>query len=155
MDSSLQQSNTGPLWRQLLAQFEILENVESAVMPTPPSFSSTSVLIKQCLTALVQPGQLVELRILEVNKRKRADSGYFDRPHKLAKAVASYHGKAEGLYFTINPVNPVLFVCVNNRVKEDADHTTTDSDVEQLINLPIDFDPMRPLVELYNQGRLR
>ena len=154
MNSSLQLSNTDPRWRQLLAQSGILEDVEAAVLPSAPSFSSTSVLIEQCLTALVQPGQLVELRILGVNKRKRTDSGYFDLPHKLAKAAAAYDGKAEGLYFTLNQVNPALIARANNRVKEYADHTTTDNDVERRINLPIDFDRVRPLVELYNQGRL-
>src|SRR5262249_45376135 len=79
-----------------------------------------------------------------INGKKRTDSGYFDDLEKLAKAAVSYDGHAEGIYFTINPVNPALTARANNRVKEYAEHTTSDHDILRRINLPIDFDPVRP-----------
>src|SRR5262249_53515966 len=76
--------------------------------------------------------------------KKRTDSGYFSDTEKLAKAAISYDGRAEGLYFTVNPVNPALLARANNRVNQYAEHTTSDHDILKRLNLPIDFDPVRP-----------
>src|SRR5258708_34551188 len=62
----------------------------------------------------------------------------------LAKAAVSYDGRAEGIYFTLNPVNPALIARASNRVKEYAEHTTSDNNIVKRISLPIDFDPVRP-----------
>src|SRR5205085_2881850 len=70
--------------------------------------------------------------------------GYFDDLTKLARAAVNYDGRAEGIYFTLNPVNPALLARTNNRVKEYAQQTTSHNDIVKRINLPLDFDPMRP-----------
>jgi hypothetical protein len=133
-----------PRWRTLLAQHGLLNVLDNVVLPTAPLNLNKAVYIAHCLSALTEADQLIELRVIGVQGRKRVDSGYFDHVDKLAKAALSYDGKAEGLYFTLNPVNPTLLARANNRVKEYAQHTTSDSDVIKRINLPIDFDPVRP-----------
>lgn len=101
-------------------------------------------LIQSALSDLTETGQVVELRVLGVNEKKRTDSGYFSDFGKLAQAAVGYDGRAEGIYFTINPVNPALLARADNRVKAYADHTTSDQDILKRITLPIDFDPVRP-----------
>ena len=137
-----------PRWKQLLTDNDLLEKVH-ATFPTSSGMATDKVaskiaIIQNALSRLTEPGQVVELRVLGVNGKKRTDSGYFNDFGKLAQAAISYDGRAEGLYFTINPVNPDLLARANNRVKTFADHTTSDPDILKRITLPIDFDPVRP-----------
>ena len=60
------------------------------------------------------------------------------------KSRQSYEGRAEGIYITVNPVQPALLARSNNRVKEYAKQTTSDKDVLRRYWLFIDFDPVRP-----------
>jgi hypothetical protein len=96
-----------PLWRHLLADCGILDEVDQAVLPSVAVYAkgqgSKAQHIEQCLSQLTEPGQVVELRILGVHGRKRTDSGYFNALDRLAKAAMAYDGKAEGVYFTLNP----------------------------------------------------
>ncbi len=62
----------------------------------------------------------------------------------MAKAAMALSGKAEGVYFTLNPVNPALLARADNRVKPYAKHTTNDADILRRRWLPLDFDPKRP-----------
>jgi len=133
--------------QQPLAENGLLEKVRASF----PDLSGRAVdakaaksAIQNALLSLTEPDQLVELRILGVNGKKRTDSGYFSDPEKLANAAVRYDGRAEGLYFTLNPVQPALVARANQRVKEYADHTTSDADIQKRITLPIDFDVVRP-----------
>jgi len=100
-------------------------------------------LIRESLSVLAAPGQTVELRIPGL-QGKRTDSGYFNDFDLLAKVAASYEGKAEGVYITVNPVQPALLARSSNRVKEYAKQTTSDKDVLRRRWIFIDFDPVRP-----------
>src|SRR5258708_5442636 len=99
--------------------------------------------IKQVLSIVVAPEQLVELRILGVNG-KRTDSGYFTDMTKLAQSAARYDGNAEGIYITLNPVNSELVARSSNRIREFAKHATSDNDITQRQWILVDFDPVRP-----------
>jgi hypothetical protein len=72
-------------------------------------------------------------------------SGYFDYNHldELAKAAIEGTTKAEGCYFTINPVNPDLLARAANRVIKKPKHTTTDDDVVRRVGMVFDTDPKR------------
>lgn len=137
-----------PRWQQLLVESHLDIDVILGDLPGTTTDSkgqaTNSQAIEQGVVFLTEPGQVVELRVLGIHGKKRTDSGYFDQPGKLANAAAAYDGKAEGLYFTLNPVNRALIARANNRVKDYAEHTTSDSDIVRRINLPIDFDPVRP-----------
>jgi hypothetical protein len=87
-------------------------------------------------------GTVTELRI--PNTSRGTLSGYFSNLDALAKAAASWSGKAPGVYFTLNPVNPVLLARAQNRLVEYAQHTTGDLDIVTRYWLPLDFDPVRP-----------
>ncbi|MHB8624758.1 MAG: AAA family ATPase [Aggregatilineales bacterium] len=137
-----------PRWKQLLTDNGLLEQVHTT-FPISSSAgtdkaASKMAVIQDSLAHLTEPGQVVELRVLGMNGKKRTDSGYFNDLGKLAQAALSYDGRAEGIYFTINPVNPALLARANNRVRVYADHTTSDPDILKRITLPIDFDPVRP-----------
>jgi hypothetical protein len=98
--------------------------------------------IREALSVLVEPGSVVELRAL--NTRRGTVSGYFDQHRLLAEAASGLCGKAEGVYFTLNPVNPALLARADNRVKPYAKHTTNDADILRRHRLLLDFDPKRP-----------
>lgn len=101
--------------------------------------------IEQALIMLTEPGQVVEVRIIGVDGRKgRVDSGYFNDFVQLAKLVTGYNGRAECIYFTLNPVNSALLARAANRIKPWSKLTTSDSDVIRRRWLPIDIDPIRP-----------
>jgi hypothetical protein len=143
-----EQNVSGPHWQQLLAENHLdIETILGDLPGSQPNGTSQPgkiEAIQQGLSLLTEPGQVVELRILGIHGKKRTDSGYFDDPDKLAKAATAYDGKAEGLYFTLNPVNPALIARAHNRVKEYAEHTTSDHDIVRRISLPVDFDAIRP-----------
>ena len=100
-------------------------------------------LIRHTLSILAQPGQTVELRIPGM-QGKRTYSGYFNDFDKLAAAAADYENRAEGIYITVNPVQPALLARSSNHVKDYAKQTTSDKDVLRRRWLFIDFDPVRP-----------
>jgi len=99
--------------------------------------------IVRTLSVLAEPGQVIELRVPGV-QGKRTDSGYFTDPEKLARAAVSYIGRAEGIYITLNPLNPALLARSSNRITEYAKTTTGDKDVTCRRWLFIDFDAIRP-----------
>ena len=51
--------------------------------------------IRAALEVLVQPGQVVELRVPKVNGKKRTDAGYFTDLDACARAAAQYDGRAQ------------------------------------------------------------
>lgn len=98
--------------------------------------------IREVAGLLFEPGQVVELRVLNTNKATVA--GYFDDLDALAAAAVKWNGKAPGVYWTLNPVNPELLARGVNKLVEFAKHTSGDNDVVTRRWLPIDFDPVRP-----------
>jgi hypothetical protein len=94
------------------------------------------------LRIFVEPGQVVEVRIL--NTAKQTVSGYFDDMAKAARAALLWSGKAPAVYFTLNKIKPDLLARANNRLVERAKNTTADADVVRRRWLFIDFDPKRP-----------
>lgn len=99
-----------------------------------------------------KPGEVAEIRAIGVSGKgpwdgwaKGAVSGYFDDPAKFAKAATGMDKlkKAEGIYFTMNPVNPALLARANNRLVVPK-ATTSDDQVLCHRWLLIDTDPVRP-----------
>src|SRR5690606_6172912 len=74
--------------------------------------------IERAIRLFHEPGGVVELRALGVGGRKRTDSGYFDDPAKLAQAAAHLSGRADGVYFTLNEINPALLARSANKLTE-------------------------------------
>ena len=99
--------------------------------------------IKQGIGLLTRPGDVHELRVPKAGRLKTV-SGYFDDPEKLAQAIAELSGEAEGVYITLNPVNPALLARANNRWKPYAETLTGDADIVERLWLLIDIDPQRP-----------
>jgi hypothetical protein len=101
------------------------------------------------LRLVVEPGSVVELRILECVDNPKYGSftvaGYFDPEHldELAKAAMTWTRKAAGCYLTINSVDPSLLARAANRIVKRPRQTTTDADVERRSGLVFDADPLR------------
>ena len=106
--------------------------------------ATTETTTGEALRLLHPRGEVYEVRIL--GKVNGVVSGYFDDPEFAAAAIAKYDGVAEGIYHTVNPVNPMLLSRAPNRFRENvaSGGCTTDSDVERRTVLPIDVDPERP-----------
>ena len=106
-------------------------------------------MTNECLTAirlLSAPGQIIEVRAITEDG---VASGYFDSPEKLAEKVEALEGLStvQGIYVTLNPVNPALLSRRANRIKMrlgKKDATTADSDIIRRQWLPVDIDPVRP-----------
>lgn len=98
--------------------------------------------IREVAELLFEKGQVVELRVL--NTVKATVAGYFDDLDALAAAATKWNGKAPGVYWTLNPVNPDLLARGVNKLVEYAKHTSSDNDIVKRRWLPIDFDPVRP-----------
>ncbi|MBN1843079.1 MAG: DUF3987 domain-containing protein [Deltaproteobacteria bacterium] len=99
-----------------------------------------------------KPGEVAEIRVIGITGKgpwdgwaKGTVSGYFNDPVEFAKAAAVIDNlqKAEGIYFTLNPVNPALLARANNRLVAPK-ATTTDDQVICHRWLLIDTDPVRP-----------
>ncbi len=95
---------------------------------------------------LITPGQIVEVRAITDDG---IASGYFDSPEELAAKVGVLDSvpSVQGIYVTLNPVNPALLSRRSNRIKMrlgKKDVTTADSDIVRRQWLPVDVDPVRP-----------
>jgi hypothetical protein len=95
---------------------------------------------------LYDPADVVELRAISTNGRKRTDSGYFDADHRddLADYAMGLSESGAAVYTTLNAVNPQLLSRYSNRLEVNASSTTTDKDVTRRRQLLIDLDPVRP-----------
>lgn len=102
------------------------------------------------LKVAAQPGEIIELRLLRAFPRGQqfpaTMSGYFDDHDALAENAEKYSASAQGVYITLNPVNPALLARSANklRVAEKGSPLTSDADVIWRRWLPIDLDPIRP-----------
>jgi hypothetical protein len=103
---------------------------------------SDKAFIREAFDALLEPGQVVELRVLQTPQG--TVSGYFTDSEKMAAAAARFNGKAPAVYFTLNPVMPELLARANNRVKGFVRTTTNDDDIRCRRWLGLDFDAVRP-----------
>jgi hypothetical protein len=99
------------------------------------------------LRLFVEDGQVTELRALNVATPSGARvtySGFYgrDRLDKMAEAALYLTPEAEGVYFTLNPVDPSLLARRYNKV-EIAKDTASDADVIARRWLLVDADPVR------------
>tara|TARA_R110002096_G_scaffold293955_2_gene488359 strand:- start:3011 stop:5635 length:2625 start_codon:yes stop_codon:yes gene_type:complete len=104
--------------------------------------------ILRALILLAEPGQVVELRALEVDNgrgHQSVYSGYFDDHHALAKAALELSPNAKGVYITLNPVEPALLARSANRIRQATrGGTTGDAQITSRKLLLIDLDAKRP-----------
>lgn len=113
-----------------------------------PDQRQRATLISKTLRLILEPGQVTELRALDVvapmYRTPHTVSGYFDDPDKLAE-VAVQIPSAKGVYFIPNPINPALLARAANRARPvGKEPTTSDTDIIARHWLLIDADPKRP-----------
>ena len=104
--------------------------------------------ITEWLIYLVDPGVVVELRAPEVdfgNGFKATVSGFYDSDHLLDMAIEAVNltEAAQGVYFTLNPLDPELLALRTNRVEKRPRRTAKDEDVIRRTRLLVDLDPVR------------
>jgi hypothetical protein len=91
---------------------------------------------------------VIELRAIGVRSRQwpSITSGYFVDREACANAAVMLSPLAEGVYFTLNRINPALLARALNRLRgrDDSSETTADHHVSRRLWLPIDCDPVRP-----------
>lgn len=100
--------------------------------------------IERAIPLLFQPGDVVEVRIPKT--RAGVVAGYFDNFRAMATAIAEADAKyrAGGVYYVLNPIDRALLARSYNRLREHAEHTTTDNNIRGRRWLPVDLDPVRP-----------
>jgi len=100
--------------------------------------------------AVLHPDQtdVIELRAIGVRSRQwpNVTSGYFLDRQECAQFAAMLSPLAEGVYFTLNRINPALLARAVNRLRgrDDSSETTADHHVSRRLWLPVDCDPVRP-----------
>lgn len=103
--------------------------------------------IANWLPVLVAEDQVVELRAIKVDSfhLKGTCSGFFDSQNldKMAAEAAGLTAQAEGVYFTLNPLDPALLARRYNRVDSGQDGCGCDKDVLRRRWLLVDADPVR------------
>lgn len=102
--------------------------------------------LRRAVAILTEAGQVIEVRALT---DQFIHSGYFDNRDELVRQVAALDTDpgVQGIYLTLNEVNPALLSRRANRIKMrlgKKDATTSDSDILRRCWLPIDIDPIRP-----------
>jgi hypothetical protein len=115
---------------------------------TAPAPSIDTAEIVRALQVILQSGQVTELRALEAvtseDRRPHTESGYFNDPAALAKAVERIKS-ARGFYFIPNPARPALMARAVNKCRAvGRDPTTSDVDIAKRDWLLIDCDATRP-----------
>jgi hypothetical protein len=102
--------------------------------------------LRDAVALLAGAGQVVEVRALaDLNTH----SGYFNDYEALVRQVEALgtDSTIQGIYITLNEVNPALFSRRANRIKMrlgKKDSSTGDADILRRRWLPIDIDPLRP-----------
>ncbi|MDO9549358.1 MAG: hypothetical protein Q7J03_00125 [Methanoregula sp.] len=103
-------------------------------------------LLREAVARIAGPGQVVEVRALaDLNTH----SGYFNDYDALVRQVEALGTDTtiQGIYITLNEVNPALFSRRANRIKMrlgKKESSTSDADILHRRWLPIDIDPLRP-----------
>lgn len=98
--------------------------------------------IRRALVVLCQPGDVVELRALDVGGKTVA--GYFDDHAKLAADATKLSGQAAGIYVVLNQLAPALLARSANRLTIGPQNLTQDKDIIRRRYLPVDIDAKRP-----------
>ena len=108
---------------------------------------------RQVFERFVRPGEVVEVRIPKANGKSNAwggewargvVSGYFDDHAAFVQAVqAADRTRHDGIYFTLQPIDPRLLGRAFNRLRP-AGVTTSDANVLAYRWIPVDLDPVRP-----------
>jgi P4 family phage/plasmid primase-like protien len=113
-------------------------------------------MMENIFTLFFEPGEVCEIRALGVHGKSPywegfpgnsgIVHGYFDNAEQfLLAARVLEESQARGVYFTLNPVNPVLIARAANRLIVPAKGiSTSDQYIECIRWLPIDLDPKRP-----------
>ena len=113
--------------------------------PTPDAVAAQ-------LRLFVRPGQVTELRALNVGGPNRTFAGWFDHEHlrDLARHALALARESTGVYFIPNPVDPSLLARRPNTIlnvppkrSPQRIELTTDRDIVERQYLIIDFDPVR------------
>jgi hypothetical protein len=100
--------------------------------------------------ALFEPGDVIEIRALNVGRNPdfagNTRAGYFNFESRdlIGAAVRSVDEQAEGVYVTLNRVNPNLLARSANRLQTKLRNTTSDADIIEWRWLYIDADAVRP-----------
>jgi len=105
--------------------------------------------LREFWEALVLPGDVHEVRVPRTRRGPArlwgVASGYFDGPGAFVAALSDLTGAdAEGVYLTLNPVEPALLARAANRLVCGKPPTTADRDVIRLRHLLVDADSVRP-----------
>lgn len=105
------------------------------------NFSATSDEILDALYAYHEIGEIIELRI---PTSKGVIGGFYNNLEALARDARHYSEKKEydGIFITINKINPDLQNRVTNSIGRICE-CTTDKDISEIRYLPIDLDPKR------------
>lgn len=108
--------------------------------------------IRRAIELLIEPQAVVELRA--PIRKNRVVSGYYENTQAGVAALvrdatvwndqAQEKNRPEGLYISLNPIDPALLARSWNRATDYAKHTTADADVVRRRWLPIDCDVTRP-----------
>jgi hypothetical protein len=110
-------------------------------------FATAAAQVAGWLRLLAEPGQVVELRALEVARqygRAQTVAGYFDDLEAMAKAALMLTRSAEGVYFTLNPLDLALKArCYNKTAVPKTGGLAADKHVLRRRWLLIDSDPIR------------
>lgn len=133
-----------------------------------PAAPSSQLLLPQEAVALlaeqyrllVAPGQIVELRALDVKRgggRPHTEAGFFDYEHlaDMAKTALVISRSAKGVYFTLNPLHPDLLARRCNRIAwANEGELAKDKDVLARRWLLVDADPVcDPLISATEQEK--
>lgn len=112
----------------------------------------TADRIASQLRLFIEPGQVAELRALDVGGPYRTFAGWFEYDHlrDMARHAIALSREASGVYFTPNPVDPAILARKPNTTsnvpsKKSPQHfnLTTDRDVLCRRFLIVDLDPVR------------
>jgi hypothetical protein len=108
--------------------------------------------IRRAIAALFQPGQIVEVRMMN-KKKKITATGWYDDYEIMAKHIAKLarDGFGEGhkfiqenVYWTVNPVHEGLLAREIRNDVHFAEDTTSDINILSRRWIPVDIDPLRP-----------
>jgi hypothetical protein len=93
------------------------------------------------------PHTVAELRVIGARHkpfgRTFTLSGYFSDLRLMALAAGDWSGRAEAVYFVLNPIDPRVRFRALNRLESWPKHTTTDDEVLSRRWLLIGLDPVR------------
>jgi putative DNA primase/helicase len=110
--------------------------------------------IRKAIGILYEPGQIVEVRMMD-KKKKLTAAGWFDDMEIMAKAVAKlardgfgdpkgYKFIHENVFWTCNPVHDALLARQPKNTISFVDAATSDQNVLRRRWIPVDIDPQRP-----------